>query len=65
MHSNAIIHETVNTSARNQMIDITDRIARHVQQRAVKDGIAIVFVRTRQRLARFRRMPTRMCSTIC
>ena len=44
MRSNAIIHETVNTSARNQMIDITDRIARHVQQRGVKDGFVIVFV---------------------
>jgi secondary thiamine-phosphate synthase enzyme len=44
MRSHAIIHETVNTSARNQMIDITDRIARHVQQRGLTDGAVFVYV---------------------
>jgi secondary thiamine-phosphate synthase enzyme len=40
----SIIHETVNTAARSQMVDITDRVAKAVQQRAVKDGFVIVFV---------------------
>src|SRR5436305_9886632 len=39
-----IIHETVNTAARNQMIEITSRVAGMVQQRGVKDGHVIVFV---------------------
>jgi secondary thiamine-phosphate synthase enzyme len=39
-----IIHETVDTAARNQMIDITSRIATLVQQRGVKDGHVIVYV---------------------
>ena len=44
MHSHAIIHETVNTAGRNQMIDITERVSRAVQQRSVKDGVIVVFV---------------------
>jgi secondary thiamine-phosphate synthase enzyme len=44
MRSHPIIHETVNTAGRAQMIDITSRIAGMVQQRAVKDGYVIVFV---------------------
>lgn len=44
MRSLPIIPETVNTAARNQMIDITERLARVVTQRGIKDGYAIVFV---------------------
>ena len=44
MRSIPIIHETVNTAARNQMLDITARIASLVQQRGMKDGYTIVFV---------------------
>ena len=44
MRSIPIIHETVNTAARNQMIDITTRLAGLVQQRGVKDGQLIVYV---------------------
>src|SRR5438105_4207393 len=44
MRSIPIIHETVNTAARNQMIDITARVAALVQQRAVKDGYVIVYI---------------------
>src|SRR5256885_16739549 len=39
-----IHHETVDTAARNQMIDITARVAGVVQQRGIKDGYVIVFV---------------------
>ena len=39
-----IIHETVNTAGRNQMIDITARVTGLVQQRGVKDGYVIIFV---------------------
>ena len=39
-----IIHETVNTAVRNQMIDITARVGGLVQQRGVKDGYVIIFV---------------------
>ena len=44
MRSIPIIHETVNTAARNQMIDVTARLAGLVQQRGVKDGQLIVYV---------------------
>jgi secondary thiamine-phosphate synthase enzyme len=44
MAMHPIIHETVNTHARNQMIDITDRVSRAVQSKGVKDGYVIVFV---------------------
>src|SRR4051812_6725643 len=44
MRSHPILHETVNTAGRAQMIDITSRIATFVHQRSVKDGYVIVFV---------------------
>jgi secondary thiamine-phosphate synthase enzyme len=44
MRSHPILHETVNTAARAQMIDVTARVAGYVQQRQVKDGYVIVFV---------------------
>jgi secondary thiamine-phosphate synthase enzyme len=44
MRSHAIIHETVNTAGRAQMIDITARVTGLAQQRGVKDGYVIVFV---------------------
>ena len=44
MRSVPLIHETVNSAARNQMIDITARVAAIVQQRGVKEGYAIIFV---------------------
>ncbi len=44
MRSTPIIHETVNSAARTQMIDITARVAGLVQSRGVKDGFVIVFV---------------------
>src|SRR5437762_3026124 len=44
MRSHPITHETVNTAGRNQMIDITARVAGLAQQRGVKDGYGIVFV---------------------
>jgi secondary thiamine-phosphate synthase enzyme len=39
-----IIHETLNTAARNQMLDITARVSALVQQRGVRDGHVIVYV---------------------
>ena len=39
-----IINETVHTTARSQMVDITDRISKLVQQRGVEDGFVIVYV---------------------
>jgi secondary thiamine-phosphate synthase enzyme len=44
MRAIPIIHETVNTAARNQMVDITSRVAGLVQQRGVRDGHVIVFI---------------------
>ncbi len=44
MRSHPIIHEIVNSNARNQMIDITDRVSKLVQQRGVKEGVVIIFV---------------------
>jgi secondary thiamine-phosphate synthase enzyme len=44
MRSIPILHETVNTARRSQMVDITARVAGFVQQRGVKDGYIIVFV---------------------
>ena len=44
MRSIHIHHETVNSAGRNQMIDITARVAGVAQQRGVKDGYVIVFV---------------------
>src|SRR3954447_6353784 len=44
MRSILILHETVNTARRSQMVDITSRVAGFVQQRGVKDGYVIVFV---------------------
>ena len=44
MPSQPIIHETVNTHTRSQMIDITSRVTKVVQGRGVKDGYVIIFV---------------------
>lgn len=44
MRSHPIINETVNTASRSQMIDITDRVAKLVQQQRVEDGFVIVYV---------------------
>jgi secondary thiamine-phosphate synthase enzyme len=44
MRAQPIINETVNTTGRSQMVDITDRVAKVVQQRGVEDGFVIVYV---------------------
>ena len=35
--------ETVETTQRNQIVDVTERIAKFVRQRGVKDGMLIVY----------------------
>src|SRR3954449_8063912 len=44
MPSHPILHETVNTAGRSQMIEVTARVATFVQQRHVRDGYVIVYV---------------------
>ena len=44
MQSHALITENVNTSERNQVVDITPQVRRLVQKLSVRDGMAIVYV---------------------
>jgi secondary thiamine-phosphate synthase enzyme len=40
----AIINETLQTRSRSEMIEITDRVQRHVTAEGIEDGMAIVYV---------------------
>ena len=44
MPSLPIITEAVSTQSRNQIVDVTDRVARLVRQHKVADGFVIVYV---------------------
>jgi secondary thiamine-phosphate synthase enzyme len=44
MSVHPVIIETINTTARSQMIDITDRVEKALAKSAVKDGLVVVFV---------------------
>jgi secondary thiamine-phosphate synthase enzyme len=44
MQSQALITETVKTSERNQIVDITPAVRRLVQKNNLRDGMAIVYV---------------------
>lgn len=44
MPSHRLISETVESSQRQQMIDVTQRIEKHIAAAGVKEGIVLVFV---------------------
>ena len=44
MRSHPIKRESIRTKERSQMIDITDRLSRAIEEAQIKDGLAIVFV---------------------
>ena len=44
MKIHALVRESIRTKERSQMIDITDRLIRAIDEAAISDGLAIVFV---------------------
>jgi len=44
MRSHPIVRESLRTKERSQMIDITDKVSRAVDQSKIENGMAIVFV---------------------
>ena len=44
MRSHPIVRESVRTKERSQMIDITDKVSRAVDESKIENGLAIIFV---------------------
>ncbi len=44
MRSHPILRESVRTKERSQMIDITDKVSRAVDESKIENGLAIIFV---------------------
>ena len=44
MAQHPIITETIKTRSRGEMLEITDRVQRHVTAERIQDGMAIVYV---------------------